>query len=236
MNIELIKIINFKNEYLKKELELDKIKKENINWLLKKVAHDSLNRYINNFDCNWIINEKQYFLYLDNIVDHLNILIKKEEFTIEDLLELHKNILKPLKKVKVKKIWKLRTRWVITREKVYNVWLVGYFIPGNKVKKYTKKIFNDYKQNTNNLEKVIILYNYLIAKIHPFNNWNGRTLSILLDTLLIKYNYFPLFLWWQNKYKRVIISENYIKDRNINKLISESYKIIIEIYSNYKIK
>jgi len=236
INIEILGKITDKNTFLKDSLNFYELKNNNLDWLLKKICHDALAHYINNFTINGVTNEKEYFLYIDHIVDFLKILIQKNDFDIQDLLDLHKIILTPLIDEKVKNIWEIRTHWVITKEKIYHKWLTENFISEHKVKKYMNELFLEYKNNDNSLEKIITLYNYLIAKIHPFTNWNGRTLAILLDTLLIKHDFLPLFLWWQNKNKRVVISEDYIKHRNMNKLISDNYKVILDIYSHYQIK
>lgn len=236
----LINEINKKNDFLKNSLNFESLKQNQAEQFILKICDIWLTKYREYFVEKWTYSPKLYLKYLWDIKNYIykNIFLNNN-LQIEDILWLHKEIMEPIKDIEnIEKIWTLREKPIITKEKNYLKWLSEAFISHYKVPKKTNEAFEEYKKNISNdnkIDTITKLYINFLAKIHIFENWNGRLIFILLDTLLFKYDYLPIFIRYHED-KRDNISEKYIKHRNLNKLQLDLYEIIIEIYSNYQIK
>jgi fido (protein-threonine AMPylation protein) len=160
-------------------------------------------------------------------------------------LSFHFNVLKPLtttEKIPHHLIWAFRDKvkyfpWKKTDWKIVHLTLSH----PKKIDKEVKLLINDFNNKIKKTEKdkieaivKFILINLVL--IHPFDNWNWKVFWILLDVLLWKYDFFPLFV--QNntfKPKLLEILSKYSSSQNFDKLVEDFYELIIYIYFNYKV-
>lgn len=49
--------------------------------------------------------------------------------------------------------------------------------------------------NSNNSQKSILIFMADFSRVHPFWDWNGRLIDILVDLLLVKNNLTPIYFW-----------------------------------------
>lgn len=123
---------------------------------------------------------KEYFLNLN--VDEFVKIIKI----------IHKNITSPSNIA-----WKFKT-------KVNRVWTYYYVFPENVID--TLSIWHILAMDLLKNEEPILaylFYHFLISEIHPFADWNWRTVRIFTNLLLLSYKFRPIIV--SNRFRRVYI-------------------------------
>jgi len=99
------------------------------------------------------------------------------------------------------------------------------------VKSEMNKLINLYNENikiSNDKKKLIIYILINLYRIHPFWNWNGRVISIIIDLMLIKNNINPIYFNKLLNTNRKLFSSNIVQSiksksiTNINKIIKET--------------
>lgn len=239
-----------KNELIEKIIEANKITQKQLNFwvILKNQKNDLVNKivdvWVEKYKNKFKINSKEidyqkYLKYVNNISEYLNKnILEKKNLTNDIILWLNKIIFEQFQDENLK-IWKLRKeiRTIENFDKNWKLIQRDMFISPNKVEKYFLDELNNFNNeiNKNTFETIIHLFQYNLSKIHPFYNWNGRVFFILLDILLLKYNYLPLFIR-QDKNKYEDITRQYMIDKNFKKLEIAFLELILEKYKNYKIK
>ena len=240
---KILKLIEKQNLETQKLLWFDNILKNQKKELIYKVLDTWLEKYKYLFK----INEKEidynkYLKYIEKNYNYLNKTFLKEEYIKKEyIFWLHKLIFEIFPNDSEDKIksWKLRNE-IRTIENFDDKWKLlqrDIFISSNKVEKYFFEEIENFNKNIKNnpFETIVHFFQWNLSKIHPFFNWNWRIFFILLDILLIKYNYLPLFIR-QDKEKYELITSQYMIDKNFKKLELNFYNLILEKYKNYHIK
>ncbi|EKD65771.1 MAG: hypothetical protein ACD_49C00088G0001 [uncultured bacterium (gcode 4)] len=152
--------------------------------------------------------------------------INKSELTEEFIKWLHK-ILYPVwfRKAVTEKDWSLTiamTPWEYKTldndiDSRINIWEKVNFTKVNETEKEVNKLIQEFNQkintikNKNELLKFIVKFSIDFAQIHPFWDGNSRVVSILMDTILIRYSLEPVYI-------------NFIKMKNIKEMYSAAEK------------
>lgn len=227
--------IRNQNTWLKKQLWIEN---NNMNrQLLQKICDTSLRYYILNFEGE---NYNVYNKYIQNILDKLyNNFFLKEQIQLQDILDLHTAIMKPLKKEKIKNMWILRKTPIVTKWENLSKFKIQSFLSPKKVKKYSINLINYYNENIqkDSLTTTTTFFINFMMYIHPFENGNWKVLYPLLDTLLWKKWFLPVFLFHKNnRNKRTKVLDKYTLENNsLQKSIENFYKCILSIYKDYQI-
>lgn len=235
------------NQFLDKHLNIKLIKEQHKRDILFKIVDMVMYRYKINFnDKNWF-NNIEYIDYINNLVDFIDKYIydTDKDFDLDVLLSLHANIMWKLtttEKINHKNIWTLRptTKYISAH---WIDWKIErrWFTSPKFLKKEVKATIEDLniwlKSNNRALqvEKIIwfVLYNLFIT--HPFDNWNDKTFFILLDILLLKYNFFPWFFKKSNHREMILKTfSKYTPEHNYQKLKENFINDMINIYKNYQ--
>lgn len=242
-NTELIQKIENQCEETKKLLWFENILGIQKNQLINKIIDVCILKYKDLFkDANWDTDSEKYLDYINMLTNSVNTLfIEKKELELDDLLNFHKAIFsifstEELQEMKIQNTWKLRKEWRMAYNLDDNQKLKNrnYFISHYKVERELLLAIDNYNK-AKDLYSICLFFNKAISDIHPFENWNGRVFFILLDILLVKNWYLPLFIN-QDKKKYNEVIELYFVDRNFNKLIHNFLILILEKYSDYHIK
>lgn len=212
------------------------------------------------------IDLQKFETYLKEITDFVfeKIYIKKR-LEKKDILKLHYIIMKNLPLEKIDNIWHFRqykmkicqhnnnitgknvTAFQSHEMKIYWYNTAGKLIATFATKsKYIEKEFNLQLNNLNanvlnwddknNLLSIIIFIHNIINAIHPFENWNWKVFRILLDVLLFKINFFPVFILKKEHRKKLFnkVIANYLDNKQKEVFLTHFLELMIDIYSNYK--
>lgn len=242
-NSIVINKIKVQNELLKKELKFEKILTDNKKDLIMKVVDVWVEKY------KYIFKKNDTEIYYEKYVEYLRVLsdfiienfLNKKELDKKDLLSFHKLIFSILPKDNTDRLksWQLRNefRFVTDANQNTNLQYLDVFIDYKKVEKEFIIELNNFNTfvNYKELDAITHFFQQNISKIHPFYNWNGRFFFILLDVLLIKYDYLPLFIR-QDKQKYIEITRKYMINKNFEELRTCFFQLILEKYKQYHIK
>ncbi len=234
--------LNHLNSILQEKLDIKKLYNEQAKLLIRKLSYETLKKYNYNFTIlkngEKVIDNDSFLNYIDEITTFLyeNVFLKKE-FTIDAILKLHYKIIKPLKleKIYLDEIWTFRKNWMVfTWNKWWNIPRRRKLTKPKYIMQNMEELVKNVNEN-NNIDSIIDFFIDSLLIIHPFDNWNGRTFHLLLDILLFKNKYFPLFAKKIAPYKLYEAYEKY--NQTLNKTIfKKNFISIIEyIYSHYNI-
>lgn len=112
---------------------------------------------------------------------------------------------------------------------VYKTIVNFNYVKPSEVKKEMSILVNNYNEKIDilkNEEKYHLIIDFLIhfLRIHPFGNGNGRVISILIDIMLIKYNFNPIH------FKYIQTKDTNFAIKNIKKSIKYNDRSFIENY------
>jgi len=246
MTVEKIKKVIELNNFLDEHLNIGKIKQNFAKQVIYKIVFENLLRYKNNFSI-WDnqIDLQKFEAYLKEITDFVyeNIYLK-EIIKKKDILKLHYLIMKDLP------LEKINNSWIFRQSEMKIHWhnTAGKLITTFPTKpKYIEKEFdlqiNDLNSNLLNWNKsekllsIIIFIHNVIDVIHPFENGNWKVFRILLDVLLFKLDFFPVFVLKKEHRKKIFnkVISNYLDNKKKEVFLIYFLNLMIDIYSNYKI-
>jgi hypothetical protein len=169
-------------------------KQLNFTWYLKKSTHDVIIKIIvkNLYKYDFhLTNDKQYFIININFIQN-NIL--NNELNTTNFEKMYINLFSHFFK-NTKDLWyRTRIKKDMFAKNQYNKKWQEYS-KYTDINKDLNIAFN--KFNKDNEHILIRLYDLtftLLSKIHPFSDNNFWTISLLLDLLLLKNNYLPIWL------------------------------------------
>lgn len=228
----------------KQQLWFHNILENNMDELIDKIVYVSMGKYIHFFQNNDSpMDHSKYLEYVRSLRVYLRQTFMGQDSSItpENIFQLHGNMLAPFDKTDEDTIksWKLR-------EEMRNVELIDehgklcardMFISHRKVKTLFMQELHLYNTQIAEmpLQSIIRLFQVNLSKIHPFFNGNGRLFSMLLDVLLIKHHYLPLFLL-QDKTAYNRITDRYMIDKNFLRLEIGFLNLVLEKYRDYHIQ
>lgn len=230
-------------EDTKEKLNFDFVLKNQKKELINKIVDVWVEKYKYLFKINEKeINYDNYLKYINELSEYLTIhFFDKNNIESDDILWFHKLIFSIFPDDSIDKIksWELRyeMRNVENFDENWKLIRRNMFISKNKVETYFQDELNNYNKNieSNQLEIIIHFFQWNLSKIHPFFNWNWRIFFILLDVLLLKYNFLPLFLR-QDKDEYEKITQAYMISKNFKKFELDFLELIYKKYKNYHIK
>ena len=85
--------------------------------------------------------------------------------------------------------------WVYRKIQVMISWEEKNPVEPNKINEEMKDLISWFIKNKNKLNPVVLAweFHYRFVKIHPFIDWNWRTIRILINLILMK-KWFPLII------------------------------------------
>ncbi len=229
------------NKFLQEKLNINKLYNEQAKLLIRKVTYETLKKYNYNFiilkNEEKVVDNKLFLEYIDKVSNFLYENIFLKELTVDWLLKLHYEIINPLKleKINPDEIGTFRKHWMVF------TWDRWWNIPRRRTltkPKYIKQNMEDLikKLNKNNdIDSVLDFFIDSVLIIHPFDNGNGRIFHLVLDILLFKNKYFPLFAKKNATYKLYEAYERYNQTLNRTNFKKDFISIIEYIYSHYTI-
>ena len=118
----------------------------------------------------WLLNFLYEFIELDKDLD-------------EDTIKKVHNLV--LRNIDDENAWNYR------KIQCYISWESEVPPEAKEIPKLIKELILWYKKNKNSMHKSLFVseFHYKFVKIHPFIDWNGRTIRILLNIILMKYWY-----------------------------------------------
>lgn len=233
--------INILNKYSQKKLNIDKLYNEQAELLIRKVTYEILKKYNYNFvilkDWKKVVDNKSFLEYIDRVsfFVYKNIFLK--ELTINWLLKIHYEIIKPLKFEKINRyeIGIFRKHWMVfTWDRWWNKPRRRTLTKPKYIKRNMEKLIQKVNKN-NDLDSILDFFIDSLLIIHPFDNGNGRTFHLVLDILLFKNKYFPLFAKKIALHKLNKAYESYNQTLNKANFKWNFISIIKYIYSHYNI-
>lgn len=240
------KIIQY-NELLSTHLgKIEDIKKLHNRDMYYKICNNILIKYRANFSTINGFDSNLYVQYINELVDYIEKYIDPiHELSLDILLWLHYTIMKKLtttEKIKPNLIWWLRdtSRHLIFAWldwKTERVWMTA----AKHIKKELKETIVYLNESllsgerSMQLEAIVRFFLYNLYIIHPFDNGNGKTFFILLDILLWKYDFFPVFLK-NPKFHTVLRKtiDSYSPNHDFTKLVNDFYGTMLYVYKNYQ--
>jgi len=230
------------------------LKAQMLDKLLYKIVQENLATYYLNFKNNTDnqIDFKQFDEYLQNLARFLYENVYDKKLTISLLKHLHKEIYKGLTIEKAKlswPVWAFRDGWSKIRVKLPNSKIVN--IPAASPKELEKLInlqleklnllvVRDKNNWSDNWEKKIEKFCLIVEsilnllKIHPFYDGNWKVFRILLDVMLLKENFFPVFPLKNKKALFGTILVPYAMSFSDSQLVNNFLNFVISRYKNYK--
>lgn len=234
----IINDINKQNFIIQDKLNFKEISKINTKWIILKILDINFLKYRKE------ISEKvDYIEYLNFLYEKIEVLfLNTQEIKLENILEFHRNVFsiysnEELKEIKIKNIWEIRneSRMIYNLDENGKLINRNYFVSVKKAKKQFIGSIEEYNISSKSIEDIAIFFQKSISKIHPFENWNWRVFFTILDLLLFKNNFLPLFIN-QNKKEYNQVLNKYYYDHNFKKLIINFLNFILKRYNNYQIK
>lgn len=129
---------------------------------------------------NEVLNHKELLDILYNFLEN------DEDITENLILKIHKVVLKNID---------AENAWYYRRIQNYISWDIKIPPKAEKVPKLMKELIVKYHLEKEYLDPVLLVSNfhYDFAKIHPFIDWNGRTIRIIINMILMK-KWFPMII------------------------------------------
>lgn len=233
------------NEYLDKHLNINNLKQNFAKQVIYKIVFENLLRYKNNFSIwNNQIDTQKFENYLRQIADFIyeNIYLSKI-IEKKDILKLHYLIMKNLPLEKIVNLGVLRK----SEMKIHWNNTAGKLITTFPTKpKYIEQEFNLQINNLNSnllkwdkkdkLLSIIIFIHNMVDIIHPFENGNWKVFRILLDVLLFKIDFFPLFILKKEHREKLFnkVIAHYLDNKKKEVFLNYFLELMIDIYWNYK--
>jgi len=233
--------VNHLNTILQEKLNFKKLYNEQAKLLIRKVSYETLKKYNYNFTIlkngKETIDNDSFLNYIDEIADFLYENIFLKNLSVDKLLKLHYKIINPLKleKINPDEIWTFRKHWMVF------TWDMWWNIPRRRTltkPKYIRQNMENLIKNVNEHNDIDSILDFFIDSvliIHPFDNGNGRIFHLVLDILLFKNKYFPLFAKKIAPYKLYEAYEKYNQILNKTIFKKDLISIIESIYSHYNI-
>lgn len=135
-----------------------------------------------------------------------NFLEKDEDLNEKWILKIHKEV---LKNIDNENAWKYR------KIQNYISWDTKIPPKAEKVPKLMQELIEKYNNDKEKIDPVLLVSNfhYDFAKIHPFVDWNGRTIRLIINMILMK-KWFPIIIIPNIKRKDYISSLSSYKTRD----------------------
>ena len=241
---KLKKIITLNNR-LTQKLNIKHIK-ENQNFLvIKKIVLENLKKYIINFqkDHNQL-DKKGFINYIEKITSYLeNKIYLSKNLQEKHILTLHKLIVEPLsltEKMPKHLIGAWRDHPQKIKWTVENHYFERWFPAPNKIPDLMKNLISEYNTNIKKsiykIDEILKFILTSIFKVHPFSNSNWKTFYILLDILLRKNNFFPIFPK-SMKHEKILLNflKKYDYNPSFNNLFNCFLEFVIYVYTHYRI-
>lgn len=129
---------------------------------------------------NEVLNHKELLIMLYNFLEW------NENISENLILKIHKEVLKNIDN---------DNAWTYRKIQNYISWDDQIPPKAEYVESLMKDLIEYYNKNKNTLNIVVLTSNfhYDFAKIHPFIDWNGRTIRILVNMILMK-KWFPMII------------------------------------------
>jgi len=244
INWKLEKVL-YLNEYLDKHLNIKHLKQNFTKQVIYKIVFENLLRYKNNFTIsNNQIDSQKFEVYLKEITDFVyeNIYLKSI-IEKQNILKLHYLIIKNLPLEKIDNLWvfrqsEMRIHWHNTANKLITTFPTK--------PKYIEKDFDLQLNNLNSsllnsdkedkLLNILTFIHYMIDIIHPFENGNWKVFRVLLDILLFKIDFFPVFVLKEEHREKLFnkVISNYLNNKKKEVFLIYFLELMIDIYSDYK--
>jgi Fic family protein len=235
--LQLLNEIHQKNHLLQIALGYDDIKKNHSKELFLKIADTTLLKYKIRFVSNDQVDVNAYYGHLWAVAHIMEQIVSSSHLDESLLCWLHAVINKNI--VDNEDIlWVIRNAPIKTSgiSQKYQKELTDKFVSHYSVKKRLAEAIDSYNTSVEKepILAIIRLFIECLSRIHVFLDGNGRTFQILLDTLLFRSGYFPLFLAeikkdWDD------ISESFIIHRQTKKLENDFLQLILRRYAHYQI-
>lgn len=126
---------------------------------------------------------------------------------------------------------------VAVRDSLGNILHVG--APSNRIRGLLEELIEWYNKHKNKYPPILlsaVIHNQF-ETIHPFLDGNGRIGRLLLNNILLKYNFPPVNIYFKNRREYYGVLQEYQKKRNIRptlNLILKEYKILKRESGVYK--
>jgi len=159
----------------------------------------------------------------------------KEDLSLNLLLKLHELCFKGSKYF----AGQFRKVNVVVRNSIGQILHAG--VPKEELKDYLNDFIEWYKKNKNNFKPLVlaaILHNQF-EHIHPFQDGNGRVGRLLLNFILLKNNYPPINIMFEDRYEYYRTLQEYSKKDDLKptlKFLIKQYKKTLKEVSTKKKK
>jgi len=159
----------------------------------------------------------------------------KEDLSLNLLLKLHEICFKGSKYF----AGKFRKVNVVVRNSIGQILHAG--VPKEELKDYLNDFMVWYEENKNKFKPLVlaaILHNQF-EHIHPFQDGNGRVGRLLLNFILLKNNYPPINIMFEDRFEYYRTLQEYSKEDNLKptlKFLIKQYKKTLKEVSTKKKK
>ncbi len=129
---------------------------------------------------NEVLNHKELLNILYNFLE------TDDDLTEDLILKIHREVLKNIDD---------ENAWIYRRIQNYISWDTKIPPRYEKVPILMTELIDNYNNDKDKIDPVILVSNfhYDFAKIHPFVDWNGRTIRLVLNMILMK-KWFPMII------------------------------------------
>jgi len=180
----------------------------------------------------WPEKSKQDIAEAYGVNEAINFIRKtKEHISLDFIKELHKIVFKNSKSFAGE--FRKKGEEVVVRDGLGNVVHMG--APQTRVISLLNELIYWYNQNKNKYPALIlasVIHNQF-ETIHPFRDGNGRIGRLLLNNIILKYNFPPVNINFKNRKEYYISLYEYQKNHNLRPtidLILKEYKTLKKIF------
>lgn len=152
----------------------------------------------------------------------------KEHISISLIKKLHFIVFKNSKSFAGK--FRKKGEEVAIRDSLGNILHTG--APSNRVKGLLEELIEWYNNHKNKYPPILLsaVVHNQFETIHPFRDGNGRVGRLLLNNILLKYNFPPINIYFKNRREYYNVLQEYQKKKNLKSTLN----LILKEYKNLK--